>query len=122
MNKPFLIRLCFCFLVFGVCLYSHIDKQNALTVLSISLPTITKEIRALKEENTRLQYQIDQFENPQHLMQLARSSEFSHLKHPFAKEVMTLTKAVALEGPVSEEKAQVSPLKAKLTLAVGAKQ
>ena len=53
----------------------------------------------------RLQYEIDLFESPQHLMELARRSEFSHLKHPTAREIVQLQEAVALQD-LDPKKAQ----------------
>ncbi len=111
-----LARVLICIFVFGFCLYSCIDKQNELTKLRMQIPDLVKEIRGIEEENTRLQYEIDQFENPQHLMQLARLGEFSHLKHPLVKEVITVPEGIALLLPV-EKKVEIAPIKPKLTLA-----
>ncbi len=102
----------------GLCLYSFVDMQNEVTEFRIKLPQIAKEIKTIQEENDRLHYEIEQFENPQHLMQLARLPEFSHLKHPLLKEILTVKEDVALAIPaVKEEKVAVKPA---LTLAIGA--
>ncbi len=101
----------------GLCLYSFIDMQNEVTEFRIRLPQLAKEIKAVEEENDRLRYEIEQFENPQHLMQLARRPEFSHLKHPLLKEILTVKEDVALAPPaVKEEKTAVKPL---ISLAIG---
>lgn len=85
------------------CLYSYMEEQNTLTQLRIALPSLAKEIKGIQEENTRLKYQIDLFESPQHLLQLAGSAKFRHLKHPLIKEVLTLQEGIALQPPSQEE-------------------
>src|SRR5579872_4905290 len=116
MNKGLLIRLLICIFACGLFLYSYLEKQNRVTALRISIPAMGKEIKHLKEENTRLQYEIDQFENPQHLIELARRGEFSHLKHPLVKEVVHCGQGLALQlSPV--DKTGVQPVKAKATFA-----
>ncbi len=97
MNKGLFIRLGICLLVFGVCLYSYIDKQNELTGLKIKAPRIAKEIDTLNQQIKRMQYEVDQFENPAHLMELAKHPEFSHLKHPLLDEVLTVQEGIALQ-------------------------
>jgi hypothetical protein len=97
MIKEISFQIAFCLLALGLSLYSFIDQQNDVTELRMQLPTLSKELRTIQEENMRLQYQIDQFENPQHLMDLARQSEFSHLKHPLSKEIVTLEQGLALQ-------------------------
>jgi cell division protein FtsB len=114
------IRVLICIFVFGLCLYSYIDKQNELTQLRISIPTIVKEIKEIREENTRIQYEINQFESPQHLMELAREQAYKHLKHPLAKEILTLNEGNALHV-LSEKKNRTIEVRARPTLAIGAK-
>jgi hypothetical protein len=90
-----LIRLGFCLAVFGLCLYSYLDTQNRLTQLKIALPEVEKEIKLIKEENKRLKYAVEQFENPAHLIELAHNPEYAHLKHPLMKEILTVPEAFA---------------------------
>ena len=97
MNKGLCIRSIICIIVLGICLYSYVNKQNSLTKLKLFLPEIQKQIAEIKEENERLKYEIDHFESPAHLMELARHPEFSHLKHPFVKDILTLEEGVALQ-------------------------
>jgi hypothetical protein len=99
--KNLLLRLGFCFTVCGFCLYSYLDKQNDLTQLKIKLPEVDQELRLIREENRRLLYEIDQFQSPSHLMELARRPEFSHLKHPILKEILTVPEVLA-RAPSSE--------------------
>jgi len=110
-----------CILLFGFLLYSYVDRQNDVTRLRLEIPKIAKEIQDIKEENTRLQYEIDLFESPQHLMQLASCSEFSHLKHPLFKDVVRIDEGLALQV-ITEEKEEVLSIKPKLPLAVGSRQ
>ncbi|HSX38851.1 MAG TPA: hypothetical protein VLE95_08545 [Chlamydiales bacterium] len=90
-----LLRLGFCLALFGLCLYSYLDVQNGLTQLKMKLPEVEKEIWLIREENRRLAYEIDQFQNPSNLIELAHRPEFSHLKHPLLKEVVTVPEALA---------------------------
>lgn len=103
MEKGLLCRLGICILTFGLCLYSYVDKQNELTSLNINIPELKKEIRVLEEQNRRFQYEIDHFENPQHLMELARRPEFSHLKHPLLQDILTIPEGIALKE-INEKK------------------
>jgi hypothetical protein len=57
------------------------------------LPKVAKEIEAIKQTNANLSFQIDCFENPQHLLALASQPAFSHLKFPYAQEIVTTTVA-----------------------------
>ncbi len=94
--KSIFLAVCLCLLCFGLCLYSYVGKHNAVMKLRIEVPKLTRTLKAAEEENMRLVYAIQEFESPQHLMRLASSKEFSHLKFPLLKEVVTLKQAVAL--------------------------
>jgi hypothetical protein len=120
-DKGPLIRILLCISAFGVFLYSYIDKQNAVTQRRLEIPVLAKEIADLKELNTRLQYEIDLFENPEHLMQLAGYSEYSHLKQPMLKEILSLQGGLALKVS-SEDREEKSAIRPKLKFAIGAKQ
>jgi hypothetical protein len=87
-----LIRLIICIFGIGLLLYAYIDKQNDVTDLKIQIPKLSKELKEIREENLRLHYIIDRFENPQHLIELSRLKEFSHLKFPLDREVVILPK------------------------------
>lgn len=80
--SPFLLRVLVCILAAGITLYAHIEKQNELVELRLTLPLLNRDVKAALEENIRLQYEIERFESPVHLMELARKPEFSHLKYP----------------------------------------
>lgn len=84
------LQIFVCIFAAGIALYSYIDKQNALTELRIAIPVLAKEVKGIQEENIRLQYEIDRFESPIHLMELARKPEFGHLKFPYSPDVIIL--------------------------------
>lgn len=84
-----------CVTVFGWCLFSYLDKQNEVTQLKIQLPDLEKKIGVLREESRRLRYEISQFENPSHLIEVAHRPEFGHLKHPLLREILTVSEAMA---------------------------
>ena len=87
-----LIRVFFCIFIFGFFLYRYIDHQNAHTLLSIEVPLIEKQLERLEEDNMALFYQIEQFESPQHLLEMARRPEYKHLRYPYNEEVFHLKK------------------------------
>lgn len=93
--KSLLLRLGICLAVFGICLYSYLSIQNELTHLKIQIPEMEREVALICEENRRLSYEMDKFQSPSHLMELAHRPEFGHLKHPLLKEILTVPEALA---------------------------
>lgn len=87
-----------CILITSASLYIYIEKQNELVGLRLAIPALEKEVKAIHEENIRLQYDIDRFESPVHLMELSRKPEFSHLTYPYKKDVMILPQPPPLPG------------------------
>ncbi len=122
MKQANFIRLLVCIFILGLLVYSYINEQNAVTRYRLDIPKLAKEIRDLKESSTQLQYEIDLFESPQHLIELARHSEFSHLKHPMLKEIVSMSEGLALQIS-SEERDESVKLRTQLAsyLAIGAK-
>lgn len=94
MKSP-LLRLGICLCVGAYCFYSYLNVQMKVTQIKIELPEVEKEIHLIQEENRRLSYEIDQFENPSHLIDLAHYPEYAHLKHPLLKEILTVPEALA---------------------------
>lgn len=84
------LRFFVCIFIAGIALFAYIDKQNDLTELRLALPALTKNVRSIQEENTRLKYEIESFESPIHLMELMRKPEFGHLKYPYIKDEIFL--------------------------------
>ena len=93
--KSLLIRLCICLSVMGVSIYSYLSLQNELTHLKVKLPQMEQELALIEEENQRLSYEVDQFENPSHLIELAHDPAYAHLKHPLLKEILTVPEIFA---------------------------
>jgi len=85
-----LLRLWLCIFIAGFSLYRTIDKLNELTELRLSIPVLAKEVQEIREKNMELLYEIEQFESPVHLLELARKPEFGHLKHPPLNEVIII--------------------------------
>ncbi|NGX53696.1 MAG: Cell division protein FtsL [Chlamydiae bacterium] len=90
MNLGLLIRMFICVLSLGGLLYFYISKQNVITELRLQIPAIQKEFREIEQENTRLQFVVEEFESPSHLMELARKPEYRHLKHPLVKDIIEI--------------------------------
>lgn len=84
-------------------LYLSIDGQNEITALQMEIPRLSRDVRLTIEENTRLQYQIDQFENPQNLMRLAMAQPYRHLRHPLVESVFAIPEGLALSMPQEEK-------------------
>jgi cell division protein FtsL len=79
-----------CALAVGFCIYLYIDARNDLTELKLAIPEVEKQLKELKELNRQLSFEIARFESPQHLMELARKTEFSHLKPSFEKDYLVI--------------------------------
>lgn len=97
MRNGITIQIFICIFIVGLALYAYIDKQNELTELQLAIPALEKELKEIHEENIRLQYEINQFESPIHLMELARKPEFGHLKYPYLNSVQTMPKGKVQE-------------------------
>ncbi len=90
MSLGILLRIMLCVVAVGTSLFVYIDYLNQVTKVRLAVPDIAKEVKDIQEENNRLRYEIDNFESPLHLMELSLKPEFSHLKHPFSNEILTL--------------------------------
>lgn len=97
MNR-YLSQILICIIASAILLYIYIDQQNSLTELRLQIPHLEKEVKQIQEENIRLQYEINQFESPIHLMELARKPEFGHLKYPSLDTILIIN-----AGKIPEE-------------------
>lgn len=79
-----------CIFAIFIMLYSYIDNLNSLTELKLKIPSVEKELNRINDDNIQLQYQINQFESPENLMELAKKPEFGHLKFPSIDKVVIL--------------------------------
>jgi hypothetical protein len=77
-------------LIIALALYAYIEKRNRLTSLRIEVPILAKKLKTIEDENTRLTFEIEKFENPLHLMELLKLPQYSHLKHPYTNEIVTI--------------------------------
>ncbi|MCH9612986.1 MAG: hypothetical protein S4CHLAM102_14860 [Chlamydiia bacterium] len=84
------IQIAICFAVCTTFLYNYLSYQNQLTQLRMEIPALAQTLKGIEEENLRLKYEIERFENPWHLMDLAKHSEFSHLRHPLLEEIVVI--------------------------------
>lgn len=90
-------KLFICLIILGFTLYAFIVKGNQVTEMRLAVPALAKKVRTLHEENSRLRYEIEQFENPIHLMELKMKPELSHLKFAYMEELVILPEPAPLE-------------------------
>lgn len=86
------IRIFICIAVAGITLLAYIERQNDLTGLRLAIPALAKEVKATQEDIIRLTYEIEHFNNPAHLTELAKKPDYSHLRFPYTNEEVFLTK------------------------------
>ncbi|MCH9632905.1 MAG: hypothetical protein S4CHLAM6_12490 [Chlamydiae bacterium] len=90
-----LFRVLICLVVFGLGSFLYVDQLNQQTALRFQIPAIEKEIEEITQQNVQLAFQLENFNNPQHLLELAKQPEYSHLKFPFMEEVMVISSEIA---------------------------
>lgn len=71
-------------------IYLYIDALNEVTEIRLAIPQVQKQLLEIVEKNNKLQYEIDRFESPLHLMEIARKPEWGHLKMPYTNEIILL--------------------------------
>lgn len=86
------LKLILCILAAVFSIYLYIDALNEVTETRLAIPQVQKELQEIVEKNNRLQYEIDQFESPLHLMEIARKPEWGHLKMPYLQDVIQIEK------------------------------
>ena len=84
------IRIAFCIFVAGLTLYLYINTLNELTALRLEIPSLDKLVKSIGDKNMQIEYEIERFESPIHLMELLKKPEFSHLHYPYVKDVVIL--------------------------------
>jgi hypothetical protein len=77
-------------MITGYLQYRYLEKQNEVTKLRLEIPKASAALIKIQEENERLKYKIDQFEDPAKLIQLARRPEFSYLKSGLSENILTV--------------------------------
>jgi hypothetical protein len=101
-----LVKIFICFFALSFSFYSYLAQQNDVKRLRMMIPARSEQIRKLEEENMALSYQIEQFENPVHLMKLSKHPQFSHLKHPLIKDVEVIEGSVEIDLPALSKSAR----------------
>jgi len=96
MNIKSIIRMILSLIVCMTSIFSYVSLQNAVTRLKIQIPKIEKQLLAINDEISHLQFEVDQFESPDRLIDLACHPDFSHLKHPYLKDIKTVPEGFAL--------------------------
>jgi hypothetical protein len=85
-----LLQMTFGFLLAAFCSYLYINAKNDLIQVQLEIPHIKRELKEIREENKRLGFEVQSFESPQHLVELSRQPEFSHLKPVSNREVLAV--------------------------------
>jgi hypothetical protein len=67
-----------------------------VTAQRIRIPQLVQEIKALDEQNVKLRYEIEIFENPLHLLAISHFFGLDHLKHPLLCDENHLKEGKAL--------------------------
>ena len=57
----------------------------------MQIPLLQKKLKTIEDEIVLLQFEKEKFENPIHLMELARQPQFGHLKHPLMTDVIEVS-------------------------------
>ena len=120
MRQGLIFRLLVCLVVSSFCFYKILQKQNLINYYSLHIPKVTKELKVLEEENLKLKFCIDQFESPDHLMQLVKSAPYAHLRFPVVKDVVHLPEGIALKQEGEDCQKSLRHYKTEPVLAVGA--
>lgn len=90
MHKVTFLRVIFCVLSAASFLFFYLEKQNEKTKLLLEIPHLSASLKEIEEENMRLQYLVDRFENPANLMELMVQTSFSHLQFPVLDSIVVL--------------------------------
>jgi len=110
------LKLFICLFSLGGCLYAYLEEQNELMKLRMEIPKIGQDLKEISEENRRLEFEIESFENPRHLMELVLQNEYSHLKHPLISDIVLLPQEKRQPAPMPAESLFLHP-----SVIVGAK-
>ena len=97
-------------------MYAYLEEQNELIKLRMEIPRLGQDLKEITEENQRLEFEIESFENPRHLMELVLQNEYSHLKHPLVSDIVV----VEQEKRERKQSAKQSPFLSP-SIVVGAK-
>lgn len=79
-----------CSVIISFAIYFYIHAHNQQIELQLAIPPLQKKLREIRAANNRLQFEIERFKSPSHLMQLAEKPEFSHYKAVYSEEVLII--------------------------------
>lgn len=88
--KGLIVRILLLVTLSGMALYHYVKGQNQLMAIRLQIPKLEEEVKKIQEAAARNHYEIEQFENPLHLLEEQRRPEFGHLKQPELKDVVIL--------------------------------
>lgn len=84
------LYLFFTLLTLGGFGYSYLTQQNDLTEMRMEIPELMRDMESLRQEIAVLEYQVEAFQNPRNLLQIAMQNQYRHLKLPRLQEVAFL--------------------------------
>lgn len=87
---PHFVRIILCIIFLGFWLFAAVEHQNRLTDLKMQIPILTKQVEILKEKQSALLYEVEQFEDPTNLLHLSQQPEYGHLKYPFQEQIFMI--------------------------------
>lgn len=76
--------------IVGLALYLYVDQKNELIRLQMEIPVVEKELKGVLEENIRLRYRIQQFQDPQKLLELHSHPPYASMKYSSVDQVLIL--------------------------------
>lgn len=85
-----IVKFGICILTISFAIYFYINAHNRLIEMQLAIPPLQKKMREILADNDRLQFEIDRFESPKHLMELAERPEFSHLKPSYTRDILVV--------------------------------
>ena len=83
-------RIFLCLACVGVALHAYIDRNNSIVEVRREIPRLSQDVKAVEESNRTLEYQVERFESPLHLMELSHKPEYSHLRYPSHDQVIVV--------------------------------
>jgi cell division protein FtsL len=89
-KQAVILQVVACLIALSACWFSYLEKQNELTELRLYAPKLAKEVREIREENAHLQYELQELQSPQKLLELAADPKFAHLRHPLGKNILVV--------------------------------
>jgi hypothetical protein len=86
----FFLRILICIVIFGLAQFAYVARHNALTEKRLLIPILEQKLQKIIEENERLSFEKESFENPIHLLELLQRPQYKHLKHPQLNDIIII--------------------------------